>query len=258
MCRAELEGNNLLQKYLEHRDDLGKYEGRDGNDLQLDYAGVDVPLAPGSDTFEEMRRAQEEMKRVGRLTARQKCSRTHIVMSVAIGSEWEGCAGVDEQRFAVMTAEKTDKTNLLIPSQTPVVSKRGSTWLFYGDPSTRPTSELVSHWTIHQKLCASSSAWRRRRAIFHAHMIELIELSRRHLEQTIAPVGGKAVPNLDWTNHGTIRLGEQIAAGMLERDSQIAIVKHHGPWFVSESLEQGLDMALDAVHKVRQSDTRPV
>lgn len=243
-CQKLLQDANLIKQYLDHPKDVRVYQEAS----PLGCKGIDAPTHSVAEQ-REIREAQMQMKRVGRDTARQRCSRTHIVMSVAIGSGW---ASGRSPRYMVITAGNTDKSNLLIPSHTPVVVCEDGQWGYYGDPDAGPSSEIRSHWTMHERLAGAGPEWSGCRWIFHAHLVDLIDLSRRHSLLSSVRIGDRDVPNLDWTLHGTPTLGEQIAQAMTQHSSRVVLVKEHGPWFVAPDLGTAFQSAMDAVNTVRQ------
>jgi ribulose-5-phosphate 4-epimerase/fuculose-1-phosphate aldolase len=249
-CRTTFEVAKLLHRYLGHQNDMNGWQSGLLLGDELVYGGLDSPLTPGSTEFDAMRKVQQDMKRIGRQIARQKCSRTHIVMSTALGDAWTTDNAPDE-KWMVITSKKTDKSDLLIPSQTPVVHKKGDKWLYYGDVSAQPSSELASHWGMHEYLGRYDKNWSNLKSILHAHLVDVIELSATNRNRSEIQIGACTVPNINWSPHGTPDLGERIIKSMIERGVRIAVVKEHGPWFVSQTLSEGYQEALKIVDDIR-------
>ena len=148
-CKNAFDKNRLLNEYLMDERDREKYKAN--SQKQIDYIGIDYPINSSSSLFKEIRQVQIEIKKIGAKAVRQQCSRQHIVMSVALGEGWIR-KDLKSDKMMIITARKTDKTNLLIPSQTPIVTKSNDNWCFYGDDSQLPSSEYESHWTMYEIL----------------------------------------------------------------------------------------------------------
>ena len=165
-------------------------------------------------------------------------------MSAALGDGWTP-GGDPEKKYMVISAARTNKIVLLIPSHMPVVQKKGKKWIYYGDISAEPSSELVSHWVMHERLGESRRS--DERSILHAHLVHLIELSAMHRDRAQIQIGELTVPNIDWFPYGTLNLGEKIIMSMIEHKSKVAFVKDHGPWFVNQTLDDAYQQALDII-----------
>ncbi len=249
-CRGNFKVSGLLKRYLGHENELAKWQAGLIVGNELIYGGIDSPIVRGSDEFDKMREVQKDMKRIGRQTSRQKCSRTHIVMSMALGNAWLTDDDL-ENRWMVISSTKTEKGSLLIPSQTPVVQKKESRWVFYGDVEAPPSSELECHWMMHEIFADSGKPWSDLKCIFHAHLVDMIELSARFREQSEFKIGDLLVPNIDWFPHGTCELGKKIAQAMIRVERRVAVVKEHGPWFVSPTLGEGYTAAMQIVGSIK-------
>lgn len=246
LCRSSLEDSEHLHEYLSNELDREMYL----RDEIPEYGGIDCPILPDSDEYKILRKIQKEMKEVGKRTTHQKCSRTHIVMSAAIGDGWINNSDSSD-KYMVITAGKTDKNNLLIPSQTPIVTQqRNGNWVFYGDKSASPSSEMRSHWRMHERLCADAS-WANNRCIFHAHLIDVIDISKKYHDKNSFMIETETIANIDWMPHGKAKLGDKIIDGIFSFNSKMVVVKGHGPWFVCKNLPQGLEHALSMVDKIK-------
>jgi ribulose-5-phosphate 4-epimerase/fuculose-1-phosphate aldolase len=248
-CRGRLKKAELIAPVLGHSEDLDIYKSQHyPNGLM--YQGIDPQVPLDTELFKEMRTAQKQMKAIGLRTSREKCSRTHIVMSTAIGEGW--LQSLDsKEKLMVITAGKTDKTNLLIPSQTPVVAKVEGKLVYYGDETMPPSSEALSHWTMHEQLSQEKNNWPNLRSIFHAHLIDFIELSRRYNDKAQIQLGDKIIPNIDWEIYGTPKLGQKIARAIVENGCRFAMVKEHGPWFFEPTQEEAYNNAIRMVNDIR-------
>jgi ribulose-5-phosphate 4-epimerase/fuculose-1-phosphate aldolase len=249
-CCVYLKSANLLVNYLQNIEDNTKYIAPSSNESKLIFGGIDPDINSNSTLFHEMRNIQKEMKLVGKLTARQKCSRTHIVMSSIIGEGWLN-KEKSEEKYMVITGGKTDKSELLIPSQTPIIKKVGNTYIYYGDESCKPSSELLSHWSMHERLSKEGENYSNLKCIFHAHLVDIISFSNNNINKSQLKINGDLVPNIDWQLHGTSKLGEEIISAVTHLKSRMAIIKNHGPWFFAESMKDAFDYSMNTIQLIK-------
>jgi ribulose-5-phosphate 4-epimerase/fuculose-1-phosphate aldolase len=239
-----------LKISLPNQEDQSPYE-KDQHPLEsrLKFGGVFCPLLSQIEFQQTVDEILMEMKEVGKKIAQGRCSPTHIVMSKIINIKL-GDTDIFG-KYLVITAGKTDKSNLIIPSQTPIVHFDGNEWTYWGDPQCIPSSETLSHWTIHEQLSISEGVCSDRPFLLHAHFSDIIAFSDRHRDKYLLPLGDQRLPNLDWIAHGTVELGDAIASAMLTNNTPVAVVKDHGPWFACQTLSEGLTRANRIIESLR-------
>jgi len=203
------------------------FEGRKAG--QVKYGG---PIADGF-SLEELKSAastMEEIRTFGAEVIRADLvlSPTHITISC-----WSRTIP-----WMVVTSTDSDKSQLLLFAETPVVTQKGGLLTYYGDPSRLPSSEAVPHWFIHTDLCAANrEAWR---CVLHIHSDPLTSLAENG---DVRFDGGIFLPTLPYIEYGTERMGHMLAEAMIRSETTAASVQNHGQWFVAHSFDDALRQA---------------
>ena len=139
---------------------------------------------------------------------------------------------------------KTYKDRIQVFSQTPVVTK-DPFFCYYGDYSNRPSTETISHWTIHHELAAKGDP--RHKFIVHIHNDQMTSISES--ADADITVGSLVIPSVPHSPYGSEELGRKIIACLNERGAWAVSVQAHGQWFIGQDLEE---MSQDIVQILRQ------
>lgn len=169
-----------------------------------------------------------EVKKAAAAILRQglAISPSHIVISAC------------QDDFMTITATNTDKTSVNLYSQTPLVTRRGNRFVYFGDPQYPPSSETVSHWQLHQSLReAQAGPWSH---VLHFHHAGLRDAA---LAGRALRAGRMAIPCIDPAAYGSAQQGKALARALLQARTQAATVAGHGTWFVGRSLPETMRLA---------------
>ncbi len=158
-------------------------------------------------------------------------SETHIVLSAAFKLE-------NGRNIVVISATNTDKNNLLVYSQTPIVWKNGEGLKYFCDPSHRPSSEILAHWVLHEKLKDRYSC------LVHSHAVDILDYVKLSdtdgFRNLILPEG--EIKTISWESQGTEQFGEHIYQGIKESELPATVVEDHGIWIAGESFDAGTNL----------------
>ena len=230
-AQALFDGAGLIERVHPDASDVRTHvEGH--RPRQIVYEGV-LPARFESGTLQGLFEAMEDVRRVGAraLTAGVTASPTHIVIS-----RW----GAAPEPWMVITATNTDKSQLALFADTPIVLEDENRLVFFGDPGRLPSSEAVPHWYIHKELFGKGD--RPFSCLVHFHSPRLNALA---LRGDIQLLGGliATVPHIDY---GTVQMGRLIVQAMIEKDVRAVSVQKHGQWFAADSLSQALQEGIAA------------
>jgi len=178
--------------------------------------------------FERMREIQTTAAAV--LQEGLAVSSSHVVISARQG------------RWMTITATNTDKTQVHLFSQTPLVTQTAGRFTYYGDPSFPPSSETDSHWHLHGALEPLAPA--AGRFLLHFHHAGLRDAVRAG--ETLA-LGSLRIPCMAPLTYGTRDQGLAMAAAMRRADTRALTLAEHGTWFTERSFAAALRLARKAV-----------
>jgi ribulose-5-phosphate 4-epimerase/fuculose-1-phosphate aldolase len=191
------------------------------------YGGAFPPgLAPGAARWLFARMADIRDTAAAVLHEGLALSSSHVVLSARHGD------------FLTITATDTDKRQVQLFSQTPLVTKRTRAYVYYGDPAFAPSSETAAHWELHRALGPAGAC------LLHFHHAGLRDAACPG--EMLSP-GGVRIPCVAPRPYGTPAQGRELAAALRRARAGAVTVAGHGTWFAAPSFAAALTRARRAV-----------
>jgi len=156
-------------------------------------------------------------------------SSTHIVISARRGD------------VMTITAANTDKFQVHLFSQTPLVMTARKGFVYYGDRQYPPSSEAASHWHLHQALPAAGGA-----CLLHFHHAGLRDAV--HAGEVLH-LGSLRIPCMTPLIYGTREQGLAMAQTLRRHRTRAVTVAEHGTWFAAKDFASALKLARGAVRR---------
>lgn len=183
-------------------------------------------LAPAAARWLFARMAEIQTTAAAVLREGLAVSSSHVVLSARRGA------------WMTVTATDTDKREVRVYSQTPLVTRTSRGFVRYGDPEFTPSSETASHWELHRALGSSGAC------LLHFHHDGLRDAARTG---TVLCFGGVRIPCVAPRSYGSPLQGQELVAALRRARARAVTIAGHGTWFAAASFPAALSCARRAV-----------